>query len=423
MDTIRPSYRRAVRGPWRSFAPSSVARFSLPIQEDGMSRRSLVGIGVFSLALGLFASVALAQAPWQKLNMFRKVEADADADYSVTEDQGPWMIMAATFAGEGGEQQAHDLVIELRKKHRLEAYLHSKHFDYTQPVKGLHVDKYGNPQQMKYRRAYKSEEFAVLVGNYASADDPQAQRDLERIKSLKPKALQYNGKREDRKTTNQQLASWRRLIDRMSDIRSGDNVDTPRGPMSRAFVSTNPLLPPQFFARRGVDKLVEQMNSGVEHSLLDCPGKYTVQVATFTGKVVIDQSKVARILAEDRPVEGGLVDAAEKAHKVCDALREKGYEAYEFHDRGMSIVTVGSFDSVGTPRRDGKTEINPRIHKIMQTFAASDMQLPGDLRYGNDMLRPVLGRRPKSLEGILLDAQPLPVTVPKRSFSSALGSR
>ena len=125
------------------------------------------------------------------------------------------------------------------------------------------------------------------------------------------------------------------------------------------------------------------------------------------GKVVIDQTKVQQILAEDRPVEGGLVDAAEKANKVCMALREKGYEAYEFHDRDMSIVTVGSFDSVGTPREDGKTEIHPKVHKIMQTFAAKDQDQ--NFGYSN-----VLGKRPKSLEGIKLDAQPMPVTAPKR---------
>lgn len=385
-----------------------------------MSFRSFASTGLLTVAmLAGFGSLAAAQAPWQRLNMFRKVEADAQKDYQVTEDSGPWMIMAATFAGEGGEQQAHDLVLELRKKYSLEAYVHSKEFDYTESVKGLHVDKYGNPKKMKYRRAYKSEEFAVLVGNYGAADDPQAQRDLEKIKSLTPDTL----KTSRTKTTYQQLASWRKLIGKWGSDRKGANADTARGPMSRAFVTTNPLLPEQFFVSRGVDKFVENMNRGVKHSLLDCPGKYTVQVATFTGKVVIDQTKVQQILAEDRPVEGGLVDAAEKAHKVCTALREKGYEAYEFHDRGMSIVTVGSFDSIGTPRRDGKTEINPKIHKIMQTFAASDQQLPGNLRYGNDMQRPVLGRRPKSLDGVALDTQPLPVTVPKRSFSSSFGFR
>jgi hypothetical protein len=386
-----------------------------------MSLRMFASFGLVAVAAFVeFAPVASAQAPWQKLNMFRsKVEADEQADYSVTEDNGPWMIMAATFAGKGGREQAQELILELRKKYRIEAHLHSKEFDYTKPVDALHIDEYGNPKKLKYRRAYKTEEFAVLVGNYASADDDQAQRDLERIKTLTPKALQYNGKNKDekgRKTTSQQLASWRRLVGRNSDVRNGDNANTSDAPMGRAFITTNPLLPEQFFTSRGVDKLVESMNAGVKHSLLDCPGKYTVQVATFMGKVVIDQTKVQQILAEDRPVEGGLVDAAEKAHEVCMSLREKGYEAYEFHDRGMSIVTVGSFDSVGTPREDGKTEIHPKVHKIMQTFAASEQ----DKTYG---FSNVLGKRPKVEAGIKLDAQPMPVTVPKRSFASSFGSR
>jgi hypothetical protein len=380
-----------------------------------MSLRTFALSGLLALsALAADGVVASAQAPWQKLNLFRKVEADPEKDYEVTEDNGPWMIMAATFAGKGGEEQARELLLELRKQFRLEAYIHSKEFDYSQPIKGLHIDEFGNPKMLKHRRAYKSTEFAVLVGNYASADDKQLERDLEKIKSLTPQAL----KSSKEKASFQQLASWRKLIGKMASARKGDNSDTSRGPMSRAFVTTNPLLPEQFFATRGVDKLVESMNDGVKFSLLDCPGKYTVQVATFMGKVVIDQSKVQKILAEDRPVEGGLIEAAEKANKVCLALREKGYEAYEFHDRGMSIVTVGSFDSVGTPRRDGKTEIDPKIHKIMQAFSAADQKLPENFGYAN-----VMGRRPKSLEGISLDAQPLPVTVPKRSFTSAFGRR
>ena len=43
-------------------------------------------------------------------------------------------------------------------------------------------------------------------------------------------------------------------------------------------------LPREYFVPKGVDDFVAKMNQGVEHSLLDCPGRYTVQVATFRGK-------------------------------------------------------------------------------------------------------------------------------------------
>ena len=123
-------------------------------------------------------------------------------------------------------------------------------------------------------------------------------------------------------------------------------------------VVTNPLLPHEFFAGKGVDKLVLEMNKDVPDSLLDCPGKFSIQVATFTGTVLIDQKKVAEV-EQGKPMKSQLVEAAEKAHKVTLELRRKGYEAYEFHDRDKSIVCVGSFDSVGALRPDGVFVIDP----------------------------------------------------------------
>ena len=106
-----------------------------------------------------------------------------------------------------------------------------------------------------------------------------------------------------------------------------------------------------------------------------------------------------------------LGQAAEKADKLTTALRLKGYEAYQFHDHQASIVTVGSFDSVGTPRADGRIEINPEIHKIMKTFGAESTTLPGQ----TIPVTPL-----KTLIGIPFDIQPTPVQVPKRSISMAL---
>ena len=106
--------------------------------------------------------------------------------------------------------------------------------------------------------------------------------------------------------------------------------------------------------------------------------------------------------------ESALAEASKKAHELTAALRLKGFEAYQFHDRYASIVTVGSFDSVGTRRPDGKVEINPQIHLIMKTFgmgAESQVGLQGSVRA-------------KSVVGIPLDVQPIPVKVPKRSLAA-----
>jgi hypothetical protein len=68
---------------------------------------------------------------------------------------------------------------------------------------------------------------------------------------------------------------------------------------------------------------------------------------------------------------------------------------------------------VGTPRADGRIEINPEVHKIMKTFGAEATTLPGQ----SVPVTPL-----KTLVGIPFDIQPIPVQVPKRSFSMAFRS-
>ncbi len=188
------------------------------------------------------------------------------------------------------------------------------------------------------------------------------------------------------------------------------NPKKKRGPMRNAFITTNPLLPDEYFVPKGIDRLVLEMNEPVKFSLLDCPGKYTVKVATFTGRVVIDQKQIQEIEKKNKPFDSQLADAADKAHRLTMALRQKGYEAYEFHDRYASMVTIGSFNSVGTPRPDGKIEINPQAHAIIETFGAERKVIPGQAA-------PQLGK-PKSEAGIGLDIQPMLVEVPKRSLAA-----
>jgi thiol-disulfide isomerase/thioredoxin len=156
-----------------------------------------------------------------------------------------------------------------------------------------------------------------------------------------------------------------------------------------------------------LDESVVKMNAHAKYSLLSCPGKYTVQVAHFAAEDAADRSDINAIEVGDKvatgPAKSGAATAAEKAHDLTQALRLKGYEAYEFHDRSASMVTVGSFDSVGTPRPDGKIEINPEMHEIIERFRAPSTA-------GATV--------PKHLIGICFDAQPIPVEVPRGSSES-----
>lgn len=373
-----------------------------------MGRRNWITVAGLLATVLVVASAASATPPWKKLIPFKSVEADSSKSYWLTEDHGPWLIFATSFAGEGAEQQAHELVYELRKKYKMEAYIHKRHFDFDKPVYGRGMNRYGGPRRMRYMNAASFDEYAVLVGNYATHDAPPAEEMLEKVKTAKPECLNLGPELDKSAQRFTVLRELQRMV----------NPDKRKmGPMRRAFIARNPLLPKEFFVGSGLDPFVANMNKGVEHSLLDCPGNYTVRVASFRGKSYFvgegeGEDEKDRKLLGALPGFGepsGLELAAINAHKLTEALRARGVEAYEFHDRCESIVTVGSFDTVGNRLPDGRIDLHPEIHRIMETYGAERSPLPGQAQ----------GVRPRMLlKDIPFDVQPLPVQVPRRSIAS-----
>lgn len=327
------------------------------------------------------ANSASAQL-WKQFVPVARVDADPANDYRLTQEDGPWLVMAATFSGAGAEEQAHDLILEFRKKHNLPAYIHEMTFDYNEKSPGRGLDQYGGPVKRRYKRD-EVQEYAVLVGDFPSVDDPEAQQLLRRIKRMEPDALdpEQHGK------TAQTLAQIRQLQSAMMEKLGKEQK---RGPMGQAFLARNPLLPREYFVPKGVDPFVAKMNKGVEHSLLDCPGRYTVQVATFRGSTVLqtsaqtDESSGFQLPWKKRE-QDPLLEAAENAHLLTEELRAHGWEAYEFHDRTESYVTIGSFDQVGQKLQDGQVTPLPKVQKILETFGAI-YDTPADplSGFGND---------------------------------------
>lgn len=374
-----------------------------------MNGKWVVGLVALLSALALWWSPAEAGMPWDGLLSIKKVDADPDKSYPLTEENGPWMILACPFSGLGAEEQARQVVYELRKRYKLEAYIYRQRFEFGKTL-GRGLDPTGAPILMRHRRN-GLQEIAVLVGNYPSVDDPDAQKTLRKLKYSHPKSLAVR----EGETTYQTLAGWRMAQKQLQEFFGSAKQN--KGPMGHAFMIPNPLLGKEYFTSAGIDPLVVRMNQDVKHSLLDCKGKYTVQVATFKGQVVINQSEIKainRAIAEGKKVKSDLAEAATKAHRMTEALRMKGWEAYEFHDRYASIVTVGSFQSAGVPRPDGMIEINPKVHTIIKTFGAQQMTLPGQVA-GVTAVKDVLG--------IPLDVQPILVHVPKRSIGREMARR
>ncbi|MCU0958487.1 MAG: hypothetical protein MUF48_00150 [Pirellulaceae bacterium] len=377
------------------------------------SRRDvLAGVSVVVFVMLAVTGVTSATPPWKKLVPFRSVDADPQKSYWLTEDHGPWMIMATSFAGPGAEEQARTLVLELRQRYRVDAYMHKRTFDYTQPVIGRGLDKFGSPKRMRYQSASKFDEIAVLVGNYTAYDAPDAQAQLEIVKTAKPTCLDISSDT-TKKTTTQRFIGLREL----QRLVHADPEMRELGPMRRAFIGRNPLLPREYFVAGGIEPFVLEMNKEVEHSLLDNPGQYTVRVASFQGESYFAGEEAAANSPRPGPLAGlpfrsspgkQLEAAADSAHRLTEALRQRGVEAYEFHDRFESIVTIGSFQSVGTQLPDGRLDLSPEVYQIMQTYGAKRSDLP----------QHVQGLVPRRLDGIPFDVQPMPVKVPRRPLGA-----
>src|SRR3954471_23031413 len=262
------------------------------------------------LVVSMVASTSSAAPPWATLVPFKKIEADPSKNYELDEKQGPWMIMAASFAGPTAEQQSHDLVMELRQKYKLEAYAFRRTYDFSKPTDGIGYNRYGGPRRMRYLSNNKFDEIAVLVGNFSSIQDPQIDRALAIVKNARPDTLDPNKKPD----SSQRLLGARTLYSMMS----GNPEKLKKGPMGSAFVARNPLLPKELFVAQGLDPFVYDMNKDLPHSLLKCPGRYTVRIASFRGVDTMKPAEFDRLTSQRNDI-AKLDKAAINASKLCAA--------------------------------------------------------------------------------------------------------
>ena len=110
---------------------------------------------------------------------------------------------------------------------------------------------------------------------------------------------------------------------------------------------------------------------------------------------------------QDDGAESRLIQAAENAHRLTEALRRQGWQAWEFHDRESSVVCVGSLSQLTIEQQDGSQQPHPEIIRIKNGLGPD----PDKLALGTIL--------PKRINGILLDVDPRPIDVPR----SPLGRR
>ena len=125
----------------------------------------------------------------------------------------------------------------------------------------------------------------------------------------------------------------------------GSLADRKRGPFPLAMLTSLPgeeIGPPKW-------------------NLLNAPGAYSVQVATYY----------------DMP-EKGYVGRKESAVEMCRQLRKRGHEAYYYHARVRSHVMIGTFDESAVQVVETPGQVKKVGHKIVDPALRS---LLGEFKY------------------------------------------
>lgn len=291
-----------------------------------------------------------------------RIEAVQGKQYNLTKQHGPWMIMVASFhaaspdgivrEGKTPQQIADELVYELRQR-QIPAYAFAMAAE-DDSIRT--IDRLGREETRTFLT--QQDHISVIAGNYPSSSDATAQKTLAYIKNLHPECLKQKGVK--------YLRTNRR-----------------KGPLGAAFLTVNPLLSPDEIRARQQDPLLVKLNAGGKYSLYDNKGKFSLVVATFTGKKLahIGDSNSAEAHAafslRNDPSESGsdgfgrfwkkdqesdLNAASASAWELAVCLREReDIDAYVWHDRYQSVVTVGSFESPN----------DPALKKYLLVFAPS----------------------------------------------------
>ncbi len=370
-----------------------------------ITRSTLIALFCCNLLLhqGTFTSSTAVAAPPNFLQIFRKtqsVNADVDAKYVLTEEDGPWMILASTCVGEGSKARAERLAFEIRRDLKLPAFIYHESFDFTGSVgKSQRGDK-----KLRYANEYEYEAYAVLVGEYDHVDHESVDRDLKVLKTARLPIFDDKAEVAKETSTASPVTTVKALTRKFTEYRR----DKTLGPMASAFVTRNPMLPEEYFSAPQVDSFVSQLNEDMQYSLLTNKGKFTVVVATFTGLATIVDGKKEK---EFEPSGERLAKMAYDVDKMTKQLRKDGVEAYQFHDRNRSLVTIGSFDSLGRDLPDGGYEYTPEIRAVMEKYRAFNPQVAAYDPSGK-------GIRANHSASIPFDVSPSPIAVPRTSKRS-----
>jgi hypothetical protein len=121
------------------------------------------------------------------------------------------------------------------------------------------------------------------------------------------------------------------------------------------------------------------MNRG-PHTLYNCPGPYTLVVARFTGRSTFGGEGDSDFL-KDSLKTSPLATATDEAELMAaelnkdPMLKKAGMEAYVYHDRKKSVVTLGHFNEKieveDMPKNQKILSIRQHLDKLSQQYMNS----------------------------------------------------
>jgi hypothetical protein len=312
--------------------------------------------------------------------------------YPITAEVGPWLICAAHYVGPDGAELARQVVVELRDKHRLNAFIYNRG-DEERRKQNEEWERFkaqfppGTP--LRRRSIRIQDQYAVLVG--AFPDFAAASDFLPRIKALPLPVLTLTGDKIPYETAAIQRydPELKKVIVERATI----------NPFINAMVVRNPLLPSAQANKPKWDPAWKKLNADEEYSLLKNPKAWTLVVKEYTGGQVIQAAGMSGSSGPNKGILGSLgLDfsssgdalgaAGAQAHELARFLRNPqfGFEAWVLHTRTSSVVTVGGF----------KGPDDPELQRLKQQIAK--------FKFSTDK---------KQGDPIGLMANPLPVEVPR----------
>jgi hypothetical protein len=307
----------------------------------GIDRRKFL----FTVAVGI---AALASPAW--VMAAPKVEADPRNNYTITPEAGPWVIMCGCYNGEYSAELGHEVVLWLRAKQNLAAFVFDKgRQEREQQEKEIEEQKRADPHA-RIRRIRIEEQCVVLIGGFK--DQESATEMLrKKVRQLPPPEIKCNPN----------------VLP--GDVATVMEKDGPKAylinPFAKAMVVPNPTVPQQRSAQK-VDPGLKELNEGEPFSLLKNKAPWTVLVREFRGDSAFQIDGADRGDFMDKlpfaPHQrdsklNSLELAALKAEAAAKWLKESEnfephihYEPYVLHTRQSSLLTVGAFDGPNDPR-------------------------------------------------------------------------